>query len=194
MTDIMSRVLADSRDRPAWLGQRIGRVGASNAASFSKEESVPLYVKALINNAFQGNAYTNHGNDRERAILRAYHLEQNTLMFAAAGNARHVATPDAFKRGGDGSLVLAQVKTSVKPLHKLPPTYQRQMWFEQYVMETDRTLFIWEQHEGFQPLAMEPESQWFYRDDAAIAKLVHIADLVLEAFDIAAQFRREMES
>ena len=193
MTAIYDRVLADARDRPAWLKKREGRVGASDAASFSKEESFPLYMKAKLDDSFKGNAYTEHGNDRERAILRAYNLEQNTLLFHAPENDRHVATPDAIKIGADGEIILAQVKTTSKPILKISPAYSRQMWWEQYVMGATRTLFIWEHHEGFAPLEMEPESQWFERDDAQIEKLIRIANRVLVGLDEAAQFRKELQ-
>jgi hypothetical protein len=114
-------------------------------------------------------------------------------MFAAAGNDRHVATPDAIKLGQPGEMFLAQAKTTVKPLDNIPPAYQRQMWWEMYVMDTDRTLFLWEPHDGDgHPTAPEPFSQWFYRDDTQISTLITIADLVLEGMDEAAQFQKEL--
>ena len=61
-------------------------------------------------------------------------------------------------------------------------------------MGTDRTLFIWEAHRDGQPVGMEPDSVWFYRDDNEIHKLITIADIVLEGMDAAAEFEREMQS
>lgn len=192
---LQARILANSTDRPAWLDKRRGRIGGSDAASFAKVESAPLYLKAKLAEGFDGNAYTNHGNDRERAILARFGLEQNTLLFHAADNDRHVCTPDSFIVNAEtGELTLVQVKTSSKPITRIAPTYQRQMLWEHHVMGAARTLFVWEEHEAFQPLKMEPESMWFDRDDDRIDTLITIADLVLEGMDAAAQFRKEIQS
>lgn len=188
----LRRALFDSRDRPAWLLGRTGKIGASDAASFSKVTSAPLYLKAKLNPSFHGNTSTQHGNDREPFILAAYNLEQNFTLFASADNPRHVATPDSIILGA-GELTLSQVKTTVKDLYKIPPTYQRQMLWEQYVMGADRTLFIWEKHTNYVPDEMEPVSQWFYRDDIQIAKLVTIANLVLTGMDEAEAFRKDLQ-
>lgn len=191
---VLARGLADSRDRVAWAKARAPRIGASDAAKYAVEASWPLYMRAKLYNPFRGNAYTVHGNEREPHMLASFHMQQNFTLFHAAENTLHVATPDGIKLGGDGTLFLAQCKTSVKELWKIAPEYQRQMWWEQYVMGTDRTLFIWEVHEDGVPFDMEPQSQWFYRDDDKIAKLITIADRVLEGMAAAEQFKKEMES
>lgn len=194
MDDIMARVLADSRDRPAWLKARVGKIGGSDAAGFAKRESAPLYLRAKLHNPFDGNAYTVHGNDREAAMLRHYGIPQNTLLFASAANPRHVATPDGIVIDGD-EIILAQCKTSMHPMpERIPPAYARQMWWEQYVMGAHRTLLVWEQHQNFRPVNMEPESRWHHRNDDEIAKLVDIADYVLEGMDEAERFANQMRS
>jgi YqaJ-like viral recombinase domain len=194
MYPFLARGLADSRDRVAWAKARSGRIGASDAAGFSKIESAHLYLRSKLFNPFNGNGYTAHGNDREPHILRAYNVEQNFTLFASAGNDRHVATPDGYKLGSDGTFILVQAKTTLKDLSKIPPTYQRQMWWEQYVTGAERTLFVWETHENGVPVSMEPSSQWFYRDDSKIETLITIADLVLAGMDAAAEFEKEMRS
>lgn len=193
--ELQARILADSRDRPSWMDARVGRIGGSDAASYAKVASAPLYLKAKLNESFDGNAYTTHGNDRERAILARFGLEQNTMLFRSESNPRHVCTPDSIVVNAEtGEITLVQVKTSSKPINRIVPTYQRQMWWEQYVMGSRRTLFVWEQHESFQPLNMEPESMWHERDDSQIETLITIADLVLAGMDSAAQFRKEIQS
>lgn len=189
---MFARQLADSRDRVAWAKARANRIGASDVAKYAKVGSAHLYLRAKLFAPFTGNSYTNHGNDREPVILNAFHIEQNHTLFHAAGNDRHVATPDGIVLGGDGTFILAQCKTSSSPIVKIKPEYQRQMWWEQYVMGTDRTLFVWEEHDGFEPVNMEPESMWFYRDDEKLADLIIIADLVLAGMDAAKQFETEM--
>lgn len=189
---LLERVVADSADRASWRRARTRGLGASDAAKWAKEESWPLYLKAKLSDGFEGNEYTRHGNAREVAILRHYRIEQNTLMFHAAEHPRHFATPDGVRLDAEGHLLLAQAKTSSKELGKIPPTYRRQVLWEQYVCGADRTLFVWEEHVRMQPTAMEPQSAWLYRDDAAIARLVKIADRILEGMDAAEEFRRSL--
>jgi hypothetical protein len=190
--ELAGRVLADSRDREAWLRARAGKIGGSNAASFSKIESAPLYLRALLHNPFDGNQYTRHGNDRERRILAAYGIEQNTLLLHADPNGdrhalRHVATPDGFV-AGPGPRTLAQAKTFNHPIKSIEPKYRRQMWWEQYVTGAERTLFVFEQHENFTPVAFEPDSLWLDRDDSEIDKLITIANIILDGLDAVSEF------
>lgn len=193
--DIWNRIVVDGRDRELWARARDGKIGGSDAMSFAKRESAHLYLKAKLQEGFTGNTYTQHGNDRERAILRQFGLEQNTALFHAEGNPLHVCTPDGIATKAD-EFALVQVKTSGKPLPKTTPkNYLRQIWWEQHVMGAEVTLLVWEQHDGsFAPLNMEPESRIIYRDDNEIATLVEIADIVLDGMRAAEEFRRELAS
>jgi len=65
-------------------------------------------------------------------------------------------------------------------LRSIPRHYLRQIWWQQYVLGADRTLFVWERHDGFVPVADEPECRWVDRDDDQIRGLVQLADLVLD--------------
>jgi hypothetical protein len=194
--ELLGRVVADSRDRPAWLAHRPGRIGGSDAAGFSKLESVPSYVKAkLQGSAFQGNAFTRHGNEREQRILRQFHIEQNTLMFRSVDNERHVATPDGvIVAGYDGHLVIAEVKTTTKPFTKVPLGYLRQCLWNMHVIGATECLFAYEPHQRFVATDAEPESMVVRLDDHRdeLQKLVTIADAVLEGLDAAAEFRRNI--
>ena len=195
---LFDRVLADARNRDDWLAKRVGRIGASDAAGFAKVESAPLYLRAKLHNRFLGNAFTVHGNGREARMLEHLKVQQNTLMFHHPDNERHVATPDGFWRqpAGRFDLYLAQCKTSLhappRP-DRIPLRYQRQMWWEQYVMGASRTALIWEQHVDFRPVSMEPTLIWFERNDAAIEVLVTIANYVLDGFDDAEAFANDMK-
>lgn len=192
MNDYRLRALADSRDRVEWTKKRIGRLGASDVARFAKVESAHLYLKAKLSDGFAGNAYTAHGNEREAAILARYGLTQNFTMYHAEGNDRFVATPDAIEPRPSGGIMLSQAKTTAKPILYPSPAYQRQMWWEQFVMDSEKTLFVWEEHDNFRPRDPEPQSLWFYRDEDQINKLVTIANIVLEGMDAADEFRRSM--
>jgi hypothetical protein len=211
---LFGRQVADSRDRVGWAKARSGAIGGSDAAGFAKLDSAHLYQRAKQYNPFTGNAYTAHGNDREPSILAALHVEQNFTLFRSAGNDRHVATPDGIKLGDPGDFFLVQAKTvqtktkllktgervpveaftNAKGERVIPPAYQRQVQWEQYVCGADRTLFVWEEHDNGQPLTMEPESVWIYRDDEQIRTLITIADIVLAGIDAGAAFTKEMES
>ncbi|MFI5415404.1 MAG: recombinase, partial [Candidatus Lutacidiplasmatales archaeon] len=110
---------------------------------------------------------------------------QNTLMFRAVENPRFVATPDGIVVGAGGSIVLVQAKTTNKEFRTIPRGYIRQCLWEQYVIGADRTLFVWEVHEGFRPLDMEPQSVWIdaahYPDE--LEQMLAIGGDVLAALD-----------
>ncbi len=205
---VMGRQLADSRAKVAWAKARSHAIGGSDAASFAKIESAPLYLRAKMYNPFGGNGYTKHGNDREPHMLAALHREQNFTLFRSPGNPRHVATPDGIKLGADGSVLLVQCKTvlqktkngipvepftSAKGDRVIPPDYRRQMFWEQYVMGAEQTVFAWEEHIDGRPTTPEPDTLILERDDFEISKLITIADLVLAGMDAAAQFEKEMQ-
>ena len=73
-----------------------------------------------------------------------------------------------------------EIKTTGKAWRSIPRHYLRQIWWQQYVLGADRTLFVWERHDEFVPVADEPECRWVDRDDDQIRGLVQLADLVLD--------------
>lgn len=194
MNDYRSRIVADIRDRVGWAKVRSRGIGASDAAKFSKIESAPLYARDKLYSPFDGNRYTSHGHEREPLMLAAFHTEQNFAMFRASENPRHLATPDGIKVGGDGSLLLVQCKTTSKPFRTIPLGYLRQVWWEQYVLGAERTLFVWEVHDGFRPIAAEPESRIIDRDEEQIQRMIRIGDAVLGILDRGDAARKEMEA
>ena len=48
------------------------------------------------------------------------------------------------------------------------------------MLGAERTLFVWEKHDDFVPIADEPECTWIDRDDDQIRGLVSLADMVLD--------------
>lgn len=194
MNDYRSRIVADIRDRVGWAKVRSRGIGASDAAKFSKIESAPLYARDKLYSPFEGNSFTSHGHEREPLMLAAFHTEQNFAMFRAESNPRHLATPDGIKIGGDGSLLLVQCKTTSKPFRTIPLAYLRQVWWEQYVLGAERTLFVWEVHDGFRPVSAEPESRIIDRDEEQIERMLRIADAVLGILDRGDRARNEMEA
>lgn len=191
---LAARAIADSRDRPAWMAKREGRIGGSDAGGFAKVESAHRYAKAKLGEPFGGNQYTRHGNDREARMLRAYHLEPNPYMFVSADDDRKVSTPDGILVTASGEVIIAEAKTTNKPFTAPPPRYLRQMLWNMSVMGATRCLFIWETHTGFVATDIEPESLWVTAADYVpeTTKLHLIADAVLEGMAEARRFRQEL--
>ncbi|MGH3703002.1 MAG: YqaJ viral recombinase family protein [Agromyces sp.] len=190
MSSYLERMLDDGTDRDRWLATREGRIGGSDAAKFAKLDSAPLYARDK-RRTFSGNAFTNHGNAREDFLLRTFNIPRNVALFHAEGNERHVATPDGIRDLTSG-LLLAEAKTTNKPWRTIPRGYLRQIWWTQYVLGAERTLIVWEQHDGFVPIDFEPKSSFIERDDTEIAQLIRIADRVLEDLDAAADYEKEL--
>lgn len=188
----LDRMVIDGLDRELWLAARGGNIGGSDAAKYAKLASAPLYLRAQLDAGFTGNKYTTHGSNREAAIMAAFNFPRNVALFHADGNRRHVSTPDGVMTGTSGEVVIAECKTTSKPFRTIPPAYIRQCQWNMYVMGASRTLFMWEEHAEFSPLAMEPESLWIDRDDSAIATLIEIADYVIAGMDSFTQFENEM--
>ena len=179
--------VADSHDRAEWLKARSFGITATDAAHLCTERSVASVVRAKTDSwQFTGNAYTEYGLRREPVIAawmrEHYGIESNTRLFRSPNSGRHLATPDGITPM-DQPLRLAEIKTSTRPISALPRTYLRQIWWQQYVLGAERTLLVWEQHSGFQPVEPEPRVRWIDRDDQQIARLVRLADLVLAELD-----------
>jgi hypothetical protein len=180
----LARVVADSTDRVAWLRARSRGITATDVAKLSTQRSVQAAaLDKLHGTGFSGNAYTDHGRAREPAIaawVRAEHgIEPSTALFHAEGNRRHLATPDGLVQRSDGRLELAEIKTTAKGWRSIPRAYLRQVWWQQYVLGAERTLFVWERHENFVPVDAEPQYRWIDRDENEIAVLVGLADQLI---------------
>lgn len=185
---LLARLLADSTDRIGWLKARSFGITATDAAKLSSENAIDkaVYDKAY-GTGFSGNAYTEHGKTREPVIAQWVYNEfgicHSSGLFHADGNRRHLATPDGLTTGTEAPLLLAEIKTSSKPITSVPRTYLRQIWWQQYVMGAEKTLLVWEQHSNFVPVSAVPEIRWIERDEAEVSKLVSLADRVLEKLD-----------
>lgn len=179
------RVLADSTDRIAWLRARSRGITATDVARLSSRSAVAAVVQEKrYGSSFSGNAYTDHGRAREPEIaawVKVHHrIDPSTKLFHARGQKLHLATPDGVGELADGTLVLAEIKTTVKAWRSIPRSYLRQVWWQQYVLGAERTLVVWEQHVDFIPVAGEPRCQWVERDDDQIQQLITLADQVLD--------------
>jgi hypothetical protein len=183
----LARVVADSSDRIGWLRARSRGITATDVAKLSTPRSVDAAAREKWwGSRFSGNAYTEHGREREPVIaawVEANHgIAPSTLLFRAEHDERQLATPDGLVQRTDGRLELAEIKTTNKPWRSIPRHYLRQIWWQQYVLGAERTLFVWERHEDFSPVG-EPQCRWVDRDEDAIAALVSLAGQLLARLD-----------
>ncbi len=177
----VQRIVARSSDRIAWLRARSQGVTATDAAKLSSMRSIENVARDKFSlRGFTGNAFTEHGRAREPHIANWVHdhfsLSPSDALFHSVPDRRHLATPDCIS---DDGTVLAEIKTTCKPFDRIPKSYLRQIWWQQYVLGAERTLFVWEEHFEFVPVG-RPKHQWVERDEDEIAALVNRADLLLE--------------
>lgn len=186
------RILADSVLRDEWRAARAHVIGGSDAAGLSKLESLPLYLASkLSSDIWQGNAFTAHGNQMEPGLLGYAGFEQNTFLVHAEGEPGFAATPDGIRELADGTLELAEVKTTNKPFKTIPLRYRRQVWWAQYVLGAERTKFIWLEHDDFELSSIDPHVVTIDRDEDQIQHMLNIATPLLAAMRAALQFEQE---
>ena len=98
--ELEARIIADSRDRVAWLRARARGITATDVAGLSGEASIIRAADAKLGHGprFGGNAYTDHGRRREPEIaawVAATHgILPSSALFRAEIEQRHLATPD----------------------------------------------------------------------------------------------------
>lgn len=183
--ELEARIVADSRDRVAWLRARSRGITATDVAALTSERSIARAADAKLGGSrFSGNAYTDHGRRREPEIaawVAAQHgILPSSALFRATVEPRHLATPDGIGFDQHGTPILAEIKTTNKGWRTIPRHYLRQVWWQQHVLGAERTLFCWEEHDNFVPLHDEPRSVWIERDDAEIGKLVGLATNLID--------------
>ncbi len=183
------RIVADANERIPWLKARARGVTATDVARLSGPKALrALAIEKLLGTGFGGNAFTAHGRLREPEIAhwarRVYGMQPSSALFHADGRPEHLATPDGMReraRSGhrDTVLELCEIKTTNSAWKSIPRHYLRQVWWQQYVLGAERTLVVWEQHDGFVPTGSEPECRWVDRDENEIHRLVGLADELL---------------
>lgn len=183
--ELAARIVADSRDRVAWVRARSRGITATDVATLTSDRAIMRAADAkLMGSGFSGNAYTAHGRAREPEIaawVAATHgIQPSSALFHAVVEKRHLATPDGIAVDSSGRVMLAEIKTTNKAWRSIPRSYLRQVWWQQHVLGAERTLVAWEQHDGFVPVDDEPRCAWVDRDDAEIAKLVRLATALID--------------
>lgn len=190
--DYLNRIVASSEDRDAWLTARNTGVTATNASKLVSEQSLDSIIKSKFYDGFTGNAATDWGLEREPFLLDWAGFPQNKYLISSEEEPRFMATPDGIRLDAEGNLELCQVKTTGKPMPKIPAHYYRQIQWEMFVMGAVRCYFVVEVHEGFVPVDLEPTLWVFERDDEVIASLKPLAYALLGRLDDATAFEKEM--
>ncbi len=186
--ELAARIVADSRDRVAWIRARSRGITATDVATLTSARAIARAADAkLQGSGFSGNAYTDHGRRREPEIaawVAATHgIHPSSALFHAEVEKRHLATPDGIMQDADGRITLAEIKTTNKSWRSIPRTYLRQIWWQQHVLGAERTLVVWEEHDSFVPVGDEPRCAWIDRDQREIDSLVSLAtDLIDELY------------
>lgn len=183
--ELAARIVADSRDRVAWVRARSRGITATDVAALTSANAIARAADAkLMGTGFSGNAYTAHGRRREPEIaawVAATHgILPSSALFHAVVEKRHLATPDGLVVDAAGRVILAEIKTTNKSWRSIPRSYLRQVWWQQHVLGAERTLVAWEVHDGFVPVDDEPRCQWVDRDEREIAKLVQLATALID--------------
>jgi hypothetical protein len=183
--EVAARIVADSRDRVAWVRARSRGITATDVATLTSDRAIARAADAkLLGSGFSGNAYTAHGRAREPEIaawVAATHgIQPSSSLFHAVVEKRHLATPDGIGVDVSGRITLAEIKTTNKAWRSIPRSYLRQVWWQQHVLGAERTLVAWEQHDGFVPVGDEPRCAWVDRDEVEIAKLVRLATALID--------------
>lgn len=186
--ELAGRIVTRSHDQVPWLRARARGVTGTDAARLSSERAVhALAAEKITGRRFTGNAFTEHGRAREPEIARwvqgVYGIVPSDALYRSADNDLHLATPDGLRVSGT-RLELAEIKTTTKPWNSIPRSYLRQVWWQQYVLGAERTLVVWEQHDGFVPVDHEPRCAWVDRDETEIDRLIGLADSLLELLRI----------
>lgn len=183
--ELAARILADSRDRVAWVRARSRGITATDVATLTSQRAIGRAADAkLMGSGFSGNAFTAHGRQREPEIARwvaaTHGIQPSSALFHAVVEKRHLATPDGIAVDDAGRITLCEIKTTNKSWRSIPRNYLRQVWWQQHVLGAERTLVAWEEHDDFVPVDDEPRCVWVDRDEAEIASLVRLATALID--------------
>lgn len=193
--ELAARIVADSRDRVAWVRARSRGITATDVATLTSAKAIARAADSkLMGSGFSGNAYTAHGRQREPEIARwvaaTHGIQPSTALFHAVVEKRHLATPDGIAVDESGRVTLCEIKTTNKSWRGIPRNYLRQIWWQQHVLGAERTLVVWEEHDDFVPVDDEPRCVWVDRDETEIAKLVGLATELIDELYRRTQLQR----
>lgn len=199
------RFIARSSDRDAWLAARAEGVTATMVAKASTPAGFRDVIEQIENPVdIVPNAMMDWGNYREpfiaQIVKERFGIMPNEWLISFDDGLRRwqMATPDGLSM--DHTLI-AEIKTSGKPLDKIPVGYMRQIQWQLHVTGAERCLFAYELRlegpEGFVP-GFDVETQWVNRDEKMISELISVAEqvqqnIVYRSWDERDAIENEME-
>jgi hypothetical protein len=181
-------LIVDGADPDAWAAARLTGISASSIPRAMTKAGRAAFLDDYFNppDMARMQKYLDHGHRREQEFLgrwayENYGLKPNKALWAHYDFPRHLATPDAI---GDDPDDLGEFKTSTKPLPATTPRdYRDQMQWQMWVMQRERVLLVWEQHQNFVATGL-PEVRWVHRDEDRIRELVTVANALLFEIDM----------
>ena len=200
------RILSDGSDRDLWKIARHGVIGASDAKTLAKPESVHLYVaQKLKREVFSGNVFTDNGYRWEPMFLGWAGFEHNVALVHAPDELGFAATPDGFREAPSG-MWLAECKVKhVDPTKRTKgptlPEKRQIAWQFRVFPEAEHLAWIWgdiDKSMGSDDLFDdEPRAIVFHRDDPELVALTHqiepIAREVLIRVRAALEAEKELD-
>lgn len=177
------RFIARSSDREAWLYARQQGITATMVAHGSTPAGFRDIVAQMENpTTVEPNAMMDWGNEREphiaQIVKERFGIMPNDWLIAKDDglNRWQMATPDGLSLD---HTMIAEIKTTGKPLDVIPIRYRRQIQWQLHVTDAERCLFAYELRlqgpEGFVP-GFDVQTQWVERDDRQIAELIATAE------------------
>lgn len=178
-----NRFIARSSDREAWLYARQQGITATMVAHGSTPAGFRDIVAQMETPVtIEPNAMMDWGNEREphiaQVVKERFGIMPNDWLIAKDDglNRWQMATPDGLSLD---HTVIAEIKTTGKPLDVIPIRYRRQIQWQLHVTDAERCLFAYELRlqgpEGFVP-GFDVQTQWVERDDRQIAELIATAE------------------
>lgn len=178
-----NRFIARSSDREAWLYARQQGITATMVAHGSTPAGFRDIVAQMETPVtIEPNAMMDWGNEREphiaQIVKERFGIMPNDWLIAKDDglNRWQMATPDGLSLD---HTVIAEIKTTGKPLDVIPIRYRRQIQWQLHVTDAERCLFAYELRlqgpEGFVP-GFDVQTQWVERDDRQIAELIATAE------------------
>lgn len=148
------QVANDKLDRDAWLRARLMGITATEAKVLHKgstREKSEVVKKKIEGDDFRGNKYTDWGSYREDYLLELAGATEYGWLVHAAGNQRHLATPDGLRKTWDGFAVV-ECKTSKHDIAFGSPQFESygyiwQILWQMYCAGTDEAFYAWERHD-----------------------------------------------
>lgn len=156
----LSRRGASDMDRETWLAERRNGITATEVVKLASYKTGAARARAMdvlasekINGgSFEGNQYTEWGNDREPVLEEwaefSFGFTPESRIAHAEQDRQHLASVDAWRVDPDGTLHLAELKTSGKRLTYdlcVEKGYVDQCLWQMYVTGAADALVLWEE-------------------------------------------------